>query len=152
MKLKPESVVQSLFHQLVPFFSNQRITEGTFSNAKIGEVLASDADLGFNSEVVFSLSSDDGRREGNPIKINPLDGVVYVNGTLNREKTPQIDLTVIAADGGLAGFDDPDFVPNLSQANLTVYILDANDNEPKFHNYDRLRRKKQKDGTESINR
>ena len=55
------------------------------------------------------------------------------------------------ADGGLAGFDDPDFVPNLSQANLTVYILDANDNEPKFYNYDRLRRKKQKDGTESIN-
>ena len=77
-----------------------RITEGTFSNAKIGEVLASDADLGFNSEVVFSLS-DPSRRRGSersrsPIKINPLDGTVYVNGTLNREKTPQIDLTIIA--------------------------------------------------------
>ena len=116
-----------------------RITEGSFTNAKIGEVLASDADLGYNSEVVFSLSND-----SVPVKINTLDGTVFVNGTLNREQTPHIDLTIIAADGGLEGFDDPDFVPNLSQANLTVYVLDANDNAPKFYNYDRLRRKTKK--------
>ena len=33
------------------------------------------------------------------------------------------------------------FIQNESVANLTVVVLDANDNAPTWHNYDRLRRK-----------
>ena len=34
-----------------------------------------------------------------------------------------------------------DFVQNESYANLTIVVLDANDNAPTWYNYDRLRRK-----------
>ena len=53
-----------------------------------------------------------------------------------------------------------EFVQNESVANLTVVILDANDNAPTWHNYDRLRRKHSSmesegvpmgDGKENIN-
>ena len=43
-----------------------------------------------------------------PIKIDQRDGTVYVNGRLDREKTPIIKLKVVARDGGI--FDSEDQV------------------------------------------
>ena len=43
-----------------------------------------------------------------------------------------------------------DFIQNESRANLTVIVLDANDNAPTWHNYDRLRRKHSSVESESI--
>ena len=41
-----------------------------------------------------------------PIKIDQRDGTVYVNGRLDREKTPIIKLKIVARDGGIFDADD----------------------------------------------
>ena len=61
-------------------------------------------DLIFNCilKVQFSLIQN----SDSPIKIDPRDGTVYVNGRLDREKTPLIRVKVVARDGGLFDADD----------------------------------------------
>ena len=41
---------------------------------------------------------------GSPIKIKARDGTVYVDGVLDRETEPIIELSIIARDGGM--FDE----------------------------------------------
>ena len=45
-----------------------------------------------------------------PIKIDKQDGTVFVDGTLDRERTPVVKIKVIARDGGIFDADQVRFI------------------------------------------
>ncbi|XP_052263090.1 protocadherin Fat 4-like isoform X32 [Dreissena polymorpha] len=65
--------------------------------------------------------------ENNVFLINPTNGTISLNGSLDREKHSQINLTVTAADSNGTS--------NCREANTTVVIdvIDVNDNAPSFN-------------------
>ena len=71
-----------------------RISEGAYDKVKIGEILASDGDVGINAEVRFSIVDPDVK----VVKINRKDGSLYVDGNLDRESTSEMTFEVIAKD------------------------------------------------------
>lgn len=74
--------------------------------------------------------------------MDPKDGSIYVRGDLDREREPEFTFQVIARDGANPNSSlDEDFQSNESRANVTVLVLDSNDNSPNFYGYTRLRRK-----------
>ena len=96
---------------------------------------------------------DDGVSDKYPIVLDPTDGSVFVRGELDRERESEFTFRVIARDGGSnssrpnSGTDD-DLGANESRANVTVLVLDANDNVPVFFGYTRLRRKEGADDSD----
>ena len=65
-----------------------------------------------------------------PFYINATTGMLSISGNLDRETTPSYQFEVIASDHGSKSLD--------SRVNVTVTILDQNDNQPLFYGYDRL--------------
>ena len=65
-----------------------------------------------------------------PFYINSTTGMLSISGNLDRETTPSYQFEVIASDHGSKSLD--------SRVNVTVTILDQNDNQPLFYGYDRL--------------
>jgi protocadherin Fat 4 len=116
-----------------------RISEGSYTDSKIGEILASDGDVGVNAEIRFEISN---YVDTMPIKLNAKDGTLLIDGTLNRETMSQIQFEVKATDRASSSKNGKSEDQVLeSRVNVTVYILDVNDNAPTFHGYTRLRRK-----------
>jgi protocadherin-16/23 len=56
--------------------------------------------------------------------IFPNSGWIYLRGTLDREARDRYDLTVLASDNGTPSAT--------ATAKITVNVMDANDNDPKF--------------------
>ena len=78
------------------------------------------------------------------INLDSKDGSIFVRGDLDRELEPEFTFTVIARDGASQGSEDLESEEtgfNESRSNVTVLVLDANDNSPNFYGYTRLRRK-----------
>ena len=115
-----------------------RISEGTYNNVKIGDILASDGDVGVNADIKFGISSSDNK----VIKIDPKEGSLFVDGNLDRESISQIDLEVTATDRANVEDHGAEQV-HQAKVNITVFILDTNDNAPTFYGYTRLRRKEE---------
>ena len=114
-----------------------RISEGTYDNVKIGEILASDGDVGENAKVRFEISS----ATTDVLKMNPKDGSLYIDGNLDREAISQLSFEVVAKDRN--GISEANEKINESKVNVTIFILDINDNAPTFYGYTRLRRKEE---------
>ena len=114
-----------------------KISEGSYDNVKMGEVLASDGDVGANADVVFKLSEP-----SDLIKVNGKDGSLFLNGVLDREAVSELTFEVIAQDR--ANADDDLEQRHEAKVNVTVFILDINDNAPTFYGYTRLRKKEEK--------
>ncbi len=112
-----------------------RITEGNYNNVKIGEVLASDGDVGPNAEIAFGIANKDVQL----VAIDPNDGTLFIQGNLDRESMSQLTFEVIAKDKGFVQGEDS----HEAKVNVTIFILDANDNAPTFYGYTRLRRKEE---------
>lgn len=73
-----------------------------------------------NGKITYSLSSDSAL----PFTLGASDGVLKVSGSLDRELQSKYFLQILAQDGG---------TPSLSSSmNLTVNVLDVNDNSPVF--------------------
>lgn len=90
----------------------------------VNEVLkvmsASDSDKGRNRELTYSITrGNEDKRFG----IFP-DGSLFVAHDLDREKKDMYFLTIVVKDGGTE--------PRSSSVNITIYVLDENDNQPKF--------------------
>ena len=83
---------------------------------------ATDADEGKNKQISYSIirGSEDGK-----FAIFP-DGNLYIASELDRETKDFYHLTVVAEDQGIPS--------RSSSANITIQILDANDNSPVFSN------------------
>lgn len=84
-------------------------------------IQATDADLGSNAEIVFSLEN----QAEDTFSINSSTGVMYLQKLLDREVENEITVMVKVKDNG---------APRMfSLFNLTVLIEDVNDHNPEFH-------------------
>ncbi|XP_043917634.1 protocadherin Fat 4 [Protopterus annectens] len=106
-----------------PSFISPKVTyiqENTPIDTIMFKVQATDPDSGPNSYVEYTLLN----RLGNTFSIGTVDGEVRLTNELDREDISNYSLTVIATDKG---------VPPLSSSmDVTVIVLDINDNKPLF--------------------
>lgn len=89
-------------------------------NTIVYKAQATDPDSGPNSYVEYTLLS----HSANKFSIGTIDGTVRLTGGLDREEISNYTLTVIATDKG-----EP---PLSSSMDITVIVLDVNDNPPVF--------------------
>lgn len=106
-----------------PTFTSQKMTyiqENTPVDTVVFTAHAADADSGPNSYVEYSLRGT----YGNKFSIGTIDGDVRLVGELDREELSNYTLTVVATDKG---------EPRLSsEMDVTMVVLDINDNTPSF--------------------
>ncbi|XP_020287734.1 protein dachsous isoform X2 [Pseudomyrmex gracilis] len=107
----PEFRPGSCYTLAVP--ENQKISA-------IHTVAATDTDEGKNGEIVYSIASGN---IGSKFNLNPTSGVLSMSN-LDRETVPKYVLTISAMDRGKPSRE--------SHCNLTVIVLDINDNAPTF--------------------
>ena len=103
---------------------NFTIVENSPVNSILGSVFASSKDLGTNAEIYYSIKSGDA---DDIFAINS-SGTIFTQGNIDREKAARLVLNIQAKDGGsppLYGF-----------ANVTITVLDLNDNSPSFPSND----------------
>uniref|UniRef100_A0A3Q2ZZM4 Cadherin domain-containing protein n=1 Tax=Kryptolebias marmoratus TaxID=37003 RepID=A0A3Q2ZZM4_KRYMA len=106
-----------------PTFTSQKmayIQENTPVDTVVFTARASDADSGPNSYVEYSLRGP----FGNKFSVGTIDGHVRLVGELDREELSNYTLTVVATDKG-----EP---PLSSTMDVTMAVLDVNDNTPGF--------------------
>lgn len=106
-----------------PTFTSQTtayIQENTPVDTLVFRAQASDADSGPNSYVEYSLKGP----FGNKFSIGNIDGGVTLVGELDREEMANYSLTIMATDKG-----EP---PLSSSMEVTMMVLDVNDNTPSF--------------------
>lgn len=106
-----------------PTFTSPKMTyiqENTPVDTVVFAVHASDSDSGPNSYVEYSLRG----AFSNKFSIGTIDGDVRLVGELDREELSNYTLTVVATDKG---------EPHLSSTmDVTMVVLDVNDNTPSF--------------------
>ncbi|XP_047001442.1 cadherin-99C [Schistocerca americana] len=95
-----------------------RVREGE-NNAKVGSVLATDADEGQNAVVYYSVPDEI------PFAIDAMTGEIRTKTALDYEKQRDYKFVVTAKDGA------PD--PRLATATVTVQVVDIDDELPIFH-------------------
>uniref|UniRef100_T1I617 Cadherin domain-containing protein n=1 Tax=Rhodnius prolixus TaxID=13249 RepID=T1I617_RHOPR len=99
------------------------VLENTPVDTELMQFRASDADLGMNSEVFFSIGSGNRR---DTFHVDPATGSLYLHKLLDYEELNSYVLNITASDGGN---------PRLSTTLLfTVNVQDCNDNPPVFTN------------------
>uniref|UniRef100_A0A8C1J307 Protocadherin-related 15b n=1 Tax=Cyprinus carpio TaxID=7962 RepID=A0A8C1J307_CYPCA len=103
------------FDPLLPL--NLTVQEGEV-NAFVGQVKATDLDLGINGQVRYQLVS-----HRDLFRIST-DGSIFTAVPLDREERAQYDLVVQASDGGKD--------PRRTTVTLSIKVLDVDDNSPAF--------------------
>ena len=130
------SPVQSSEHKLIvalqdindeaPTFSVPLYTTSVNEQEQIGSFVfslnASDTDSGDNAKISYSIV--DGNDYG-WFTVDPVLGLVTTAKSLDRENTTQVTLNIMAKDHGQPVLN--------GTVQLTVHILDANDNSPIFN-------------------
>ncbi|XP_015431937.1 PREDICTED: fat-like cadherin-related tumor suppressor homolog [Dufourea novaeangliae] len=101
-----------------------RISETALNGTNVWRANATDADLGENARVTYSLVT-----ETNDFRVDPVTGVLSVFGRLDRERQEIYELRIRAQDNGGKGSDTP---PLYSDALVRVTVDDVNDNAPVF--------------------
>lgn len=117
------SVILLDVNDCAPAFTSQKMTyiqENTPVDTVVFTAQATDADSGPNSYVEYSLRGP----YGNKFSIGTIDGGVRLVGELDREELCNYTLTVVATDKG-----EP---PLSSTMEVTMVVLDVNDNTPSF--------------------
>uniref|UniRef100_A0A3B4ZIB6 Protocadherin Fat 3-like n=1 Tax=Stegastes partitus TaxID=144197 RepID=A0A3B4ZIB6_9TELE len=111
-----------------PLFSSPHYLASVYENAAPKALLtrlqASDPDEGFNRTVVYSLVNS----VNGFFSIDPVTGIVILEKSLDRESRDSYRVRVQATDR--AG------LPCLPQVDLTILVLDVNDNAPVFQRRD----------------
>ena len=102
--------------QSVQFTVDENCPIGT----KAGQVKATDADIGKNEEIVFSIV---GGNDDDAFQIDN-NGRISVKGQIDREKVPKYVLRIRASDKGSP--------PLYTEKNFNVSVSDLNDNAPVF--------------------
>ncbi|XP_075056154.1 protocadherin Fat 4 [Mixophyes fleayi] len=109
-------------NEYVPRFVSKmyyfEVSEAASKGTVVGEVFASDRDLGVDGEVHYLIFGSS-RKKG--FQIERKTGKLYVSGLLDREKEERISLKVLAKNtGSIRGAD-------IDEVNVNITILDAND-------------------------
>nr|XP_060628736.1 neural-cadherin-like [Anolis sagrei ordinatus] len=113
-----------IFRECAYYSDNTWVLENQPPGTYILRVEAYDADLGQNGEVKYSLMHRDGASPG--FSIDPDSGVITTTRSFDREKQREYMLSVIATDQAQE--------PLIGMCQITIYIADVNDNDPKFEN------------------
>ena len=108
--------------QFVNELSYISLPENIPNNTFILDASATDADLGVNREISYSLTTD---TSSLPFFINSLTGAVTTSSTLDREQIDFYTITVSATDNGSLRRLMSSFIVN-------VTVTDINDNAPVF--------------------
>ncbi|XP_074530390.1 protocadherin-12 isoform X2 [Halichoeres trimaculatus] len=98
------------------------VLEGAVEDTFLALVMVSDADSGDNGKVTAHIQPGSG-----PFRLKRIHGdnyMIVTNGSLDRERVMQYNITLLAKD-----FGDP---PLSCVKHLTVHVLDENDNAPVF--------------------
>ncbi|XP_075785982.1 protocadherin Fat 4 [Pelodiscus sinensis] len=109
-------------NEYVPRFVSKlyyfEVSEAASKGMVVGEVFASDRDMGTDGEVQYLIYGSS-RKKG--FQINEKSGQIYVSGPLDREKEERISLKVLAKNSGsIRGADVDEVIVNIT-------VLDAND-------------------------
>lgn len=96
------------------------VTENIPLNTVVMAIKAIDKDEGRNGYIEYSLNSE----SSVPFTLGQVDGLLRVSGRLDRELRSSYKLKVTAKDRG-----EP---PRSTQTEISVKILDENDNSPVF--------------------
>ncbi|XP_056230340.1 protocadherin Fat 4 isoform X2 [Seriola aureovittata] len=96
------------------------VPEDTALHSAVMTVHAEDEDTGSNGEVLYYLNSI----SGGTFSIDNGSGIIYLEGTLDREQVDTLTITITATDRG-----SPRMATTM---NLTVHVEDANDHDPEF--------------------
>ncbi|KAF5278589.1 hypothetical protein FQA39_LY00631 [Lamprigera yunnana] len=104
------------------------IEESTYTNKTLGNVDATDADFGQNANISYRIQFEE--NQNTPFIITPFEGVLKINGELDREKKDKYLLTVIASDSPKMG------KKLFGTVTVEIHVLDVNDNPPLFYGYD----------------
>ena len=91
-------------------------------NAFILDASATDADIGPNEEITYSISSS---MSPLPFTIDPSTGAVSTNATLDREQVDNYIFSIVATDNGAS-------VQMSSSVTVNLTVTDINDNAPVF--------------------
>lgn len=86
----------------------------------IAQVLAQDADMGVNAEIMYSIPKE----AQEYIRINPRTGIISTNSLLDREMNATLRFKVYATDSGNR--------PRTGVAEISIIVKDINDNNPQF--------------------
>ncbi|KAF5893704.1 protocadherin Fat 2, partial [Clarias magur] len=99
------------------------LLEGLPVGSSVIQVSAFDRDSGRNKDLTFEIV-DTGKNETDFFKIDPLSGLLLTSQVLDYETTQEFHLKIIVKDSG---------TPSLSsEAQITVNVMDVNDNPPNF--------------------
>lgn len=96
------------------------VPEDTAVHSVIMTVHAKDEDAGYNGEVLYYLNNT----SGDVFSIDNRSGIIYLEEALDREQEDILSITVTATDKG-----SPRMATTM---NLTVHVIDVNDNDPEF--------------------
>ncbi|KPP77495.1 protocadherin-12-like [Scleropages formosus] len=105
-----------------PSSSVATVAEGAADETFLALVVVSDADSGLNGEVHVRIQHGGGHFRLK--RLHRDNYMIVTNGTLDREKQMDYNLTVVAQDRGVR--------PLSCITHLTVHVLDENDNAPVF--------------------
>lgn len=100
-----------------------RVTENALNGTIILRLNATDADLGENARITYSLVTDT-----NDFRIDPETGVLFISSPLDRERQELYELQIRASDNGHKK-DQPQL---FSDAMVRIIVEDVNDNAPEF--------------------
>ncbi len=98
------------------------VSEDAELRTLVGKVHAQDADAGVNRKVRYALAA-----QGTPFSVDAESGLVSVAAPLDRETVAVYNLSVVAVDLGAPALT--------SAANVSVRVLDVNDNPPEFERH-----------------
>ncbi|XP_034945653.1 protein dachsous [Chelonus insularis] len=108
-----------------PIFNQTRYTASVPENTTVGTpiitVNATDADIGENGKIEYSINRRQSDKE-ELFQIHAESGVVYVNKVLDFERKERHELVIVAKDMGAQPLEASVF--------LTIYVKDVNDNQP----------------------
>ncbi|XP_043105764.1 protocadherin alpha-2-like [Puntigrus tetrazona] len=109
-----------------PIFSKPlykvKVKENTSSGTKIISVSASDLDEGISSEIQYSFHGN--THESNLFSIDSNSGEIVVQGQIDYEEYPAIELRVQARDKGVP--------PKSTHCKVLIEVVDENDNVPEI--------------------
>ncbi|XP_062556294.1 fat-like cadherin-related tumor suppressor homolog isoform X3 [Armigeres subalbatus] len=100
-----------------------RVTENALNGTIIFRVNATDADLGNNAKVTYSMITDT-----KDFRVDPETGILSVIAPLDRERQEIYELRIRATDGG----GNQNTPALYSEALVRVTVDDINDNAPEF--------------------
>ncbi|XP_048088615.1 protocadherin alpha-2-like isoform X3 [Alosa alosa] len=111
-----------------PVFGQSLYKVQVAENVSFGTVLtsvtATDADEGLNGGIRYSLIGHRNAQASEMFDIKPDTGEIKVQGQLDYEENPAIELRVQATDTG--------YPPRSSQCKVLVEVIDVNDNAPEI--------------------